>query len=222
MRIVICGTQCNGKSTLIAHFKSIWPKYESPTRTYRDIIKEKNLTINQDSTCDSQLAIREALIDQMQEMSDKSHVVYDRSILDNIVYTLHGVEKGRIKDEKFVADSITICREMMKMVDIIFWLPLNNDIEITDQPNRDVDPIFREEIDHIFHAIYESYVDHNDIIFDIKDQPAMILLEGDIQDKLDIISQYLNDDGDLIETTDSVLSSLEEEYDKIDLMNKIR
>jgi GTPase SAR1 family protein len=48
MRIGIIGTQGSGKSHLIQEFLNKWPMYKTPEKTYRDIIKSRNIKINQE------------------------------------------------------------------------------------------------------------------------------------------------------------------------------
>jgi hypothetical protein len=186
------------------------------------MVKEKNLNLNQQGDTDSQRIIRDVLLDQVLEMAGEKNVVYDRSVIDNIAYTLYGVEKGRIEDSSFIAESLLLCKETMKMVDIIFWLPLNSDIIITDAENRDVDPLFRAEIDEIFRGIFDSYNGNDGVLFDPNDQPAMIALEGDVQKKIDLIAEYIGPDGGVIETKESILSTMEDEFEKLQIMNRLK
>jgi thymidylate kinase len=223
MKIAFCGTQNNGKTTLIENFKYNWPMYKSPEKSYREIIKEKNLSINKEANVESQRIIRDALLDQVLQSAGEKHVVFDRTILDNVVYTFHGVEKSRIKDDDFISESIILCRETMKMVDIVFWLPLNPDIIVMEpKENRDLDPDFREEIDIIFQGVYDSYLNQDGILFDVENQPPIILLEGDVQKKINTIAEYIGEDGEVIDTQESVLTSLADEYDKLELMKRLQ
>lgn len=237
MRIAICSTQCNGKTTLVEAFKKNWPMYKSPEKTYRDLIKEKNLNINRNGDVESQAIIRDALFDQAHQMADQKFSIVDRNLLDNMVYTMYLAQKEEDKllhieddDERasamtfsvdFIHDSIKMCREAMRKYDIIFWLPLNSGIKLDDisNPNRDTDAQFRTEIDNIFQSLYENYQKTGTcIFFDPTDQPAIIPLHGDVVDKLQTISQYIGEDGNLVQE-ESILASLEQEYDKLQLLN---
>lgn len=222
MRIGICGCQNNGKSSLVEAFLQKWTKYEYVKMTHRTKVKELNLPINQLGDLESQRIIRDAICDDVINNSSKSNTIFDRTILDNIVYTLWLADKGRITDTKFIADSINICRETVKMYDIIFWLPLNEDIALVSKEQRDIDPNYRIEIDNIFTGVYENYKENTGILFDKEDQPAFIPLFGNLQEKLDDISQYLNEDGDLIETNQSVFSDLEGLYNQAKLLKEVQ
>ncbi len=223
MKIAFCGTQNNGKTTLIENFKYNWPMYKSPEKSYREIIKEKNLKINKECNVESQTAIRDALLDQLLSTSGDKYVVLDRTILDNLVYTFYGFEKGLIKDDKFISESILLCREAMKMIDIVFWLPLNPDIIVFEpREQRELDPLYREEIDIIFQGVYDSYLNQDGILFDKENQPPIIILEGDVQKKINTIAEYIGEDGEVIDTQDSILTTLADEYDKLELLKKLK
>ncbi len=218
MRIGISSCQCNGKTTLVEAIKSNWPKYLSPSKTYRDVIKEKNLSINQESSEEAQRIIRDALVDQALHNNDVTHIVHDRTILDNLVYTLWLAEKGKITDEEFIATSINLTRETLKFYDVIFWLPLNQDIVLEDKEQRDTDETFRLEIDNIFYSVFDSWKESSGLIFSVEDAPPMIALEGDINKKLDTIRFYINDEGDFREEESQVFKDMESLYDEASLM----
>lgn len=223
MRIAIVGTQNSGKTTLINTFKQYWPMYESPEKTYRDLIKEKNLTVNEQGSVESQEIIRDALIDLAISNSGKTKTIHDRCVIDNLVYTLWLAEKDETQSyNDLISSTFILTRESLKFYDIIFWLPLNPNIPLVESENRSVDESYRLEIDEIFHGIYENYKKNTGLIFDKEDQPVMIPLEGDIDDKISTIRQYLDAQGNLIETTESVLTDLETAYDEMSLRQQIR
>ena len=63
-KVGIIGTQCVGKTTLITDFKEKWPVFESPTKSYRDLVKKKKLPLNKEATKESQEEILNFLIDE--------------------------------------------------------------------------------------------------------------------------------------------------------------
>jgi hypothetical protein len=222
MRIAICGTQNNGKTTLVEAFKSLWPMYTVPTKSYRDLIEENKLTLNENGSLASQKFIRDFLLDQALENAGKQKTLHDRCTLDNLAYTLWLYEHEKLEgtnDEvsDFIATSIIMTKESMKFYDIIFWLPLNTKIQLVESPNRSLNETYREEIDNVFHGIYEHYKKNSGIVFEKEDQPAFIPLEGDLDQKINTIKNYLDDKGDLIVTEQSVLGDLETMYDEISL-----
>jgi thymidylate kinase len=196
MKIAFIGTQCNGKSTLIKEFREKWPMYKQPEKTYRDLIKEKKVKNNKNGTKESQKAILDALVDEiiLASATEEKHIVFDRCVIDNIAYTLWLNEKGKVSDE-FVMDSRQVAIETVKMYDIIFYLPLREEIKIEKRKGRDIDPVYRQEIDNIFKALVTSYERNSGTFFPIRDCPAVITLEGPPDLRCEQIRLYLKDTG---------------------------
>lgn len=221
MRIGITSTQNNGKTTLVKAIQQLWPMYKTPARTYRDIIKEQNLPINQEGTQKSQEIIREALRECAKENANEKYMVHDRTILDNLAYTVYLAERNQV-DNDFLVDTINMTRDTMQMFDIIFWLPLNPNIQIEEKEQRSTNKEYREEIDFLFDTIYGTYKEATGLIFPLENCPAVIPLEGDLNDKLKTIREYINDNGDLVETEKSVFSELGELYDQAKLLSQVK
>lgn len=227
MRIAIVGAQCVGKTTLVNTFKSYWPMYKSPEKTYRDLIKEKNLTLNESGNMSSQRIVRDALADLAMSNAGQIETIHDRCILDNLVYTFWLAEHNKFTEkdseiDSFITESILMTKECLKFYDIIFWLPINPNIPIEESENRSQNEAFREEIDNIFYGVQESYKKNAGVIFDKEDQPALIVLEGDLDKKISHIREYIGPDGKLIETTSSVLGDLENVYDELALRGQLK
>jgi predicted ATPase len=121
MKIAFMGTQCNGKSTLIKEFIKRWPMYKEVKSSYRNLIKTGKITNNQEGTAESQKAILNAIIDDTQKAIAKSgdFLVFDRCVIDNIVYSLWLNEKGKVSDE-FIMDTKHIAFEAVRTFDIFF------------------------------------------------------------------------------------------------------
>ena len=125
-KIGIIGTQCVGKSTLIQDMKEKWPVFESPTRSYRDLIKEKKLPVNKKGTKESQELILNFLVDEAMANYGKKKMVFDRTPLDNLVYSLWLFDKNESDiDEKFIDKTVIQVREALKFYSIIFYLPFS-------------------------------------------------------------------------------------------------
>lgn len=207
MKISISGTSGQGKTTLIQHFLRRWPMYKTTTKTYRDIIKENNLKHSSLTSEDTQLLILDFMTKSLDENINEKHMVYDRCPWDNLAYTLHANEKNLISDE-VAAATIDIVKASLKKLDIIFWVKYDPTIKIVNDGTRDVNLKYIQEIDEIFSGLYQQYSDHlEDTPFYIADNcPAIIPIEGSsIDDRIAWIGEFINEKGDLIETTDSVL-----------------
>lgn len=210
MRIAISGCANVGKSTLISYMKNRWPMYLSPEKTYRDIIKENNLSHSSNTSEETQLLILDWMMSEMKKYPKGSYVLYDRCPWDNLVYTLQGNVDGKISDE-VTAATISFVRESMKDLDIIFWLKYNPAIKIVDDELRDTKESYILQTDKIFKDLFDHYMDNleDDVFYPKEDCPAIICIDENfstIDDRLSFIGEFLDRNGDLIETENSVLS----------------
>jgi predicted ATPase len=200
MRIAFSGTANTGKTTLINNFLTVWSQYSTPEKTYRDLITEKNLTHSSSTTTDTQWEILNFMIDQLQSYDKESKVVFDRCPLDNLAYTLWAYEKGiEGFDRKYVDKCITLTKESMRHIDIIFLLRYDPSIKIEKDGTRDADVTYIQEIDNIFNALFEQYKQNYeaDIFFPKDDSPGIIELPTNLQRRVDIISEYITPTGEL-------------------------
>lgn len=200
MRIAFSGTANTGKTTLIKNFLAVWSGYTTPEKTYRDIIKEKNMSHSSGTTPDTQWDILNFMVDQLQQTTKDSKIVFDRCPLDNLAYTLWAHDKGiEGFDKQFVDKCIKIVKESMRSLDIIFLLNYDESIKIVDDGLRDTDVEYIKEIDNIFNALYEQYAQNYDadIFFPKNDSPGIIKLPSKPQQRIDIISEYIDPSGNI-------------------------
>lgn len=214
MRIAIVGTQNSGKSLLIKNFLDKWPMYKKASPTYRDLVK-KDVPLNQLATKDSQELIRNALVEQAVQNKDEKYCIHDRCTLDNLIYSLWLADKGKIDDDQFITSSFHMTRETMKYYDAIFLLSLDpaNPIPLEERDGRDIDENYRAEINDLFLAAHDSYMNRDGLMFPVEDCPGFIIIKGDELkgEKIADISQYINDDGDLPEDS-TLIEDFEQEY----------
>lgn len=208
MRICVSGTGSQGKSTFIKDFLQEWSDYSTPANTYRDFLKR---THSKKTTKDIQWKILNSMIDELQKHDEKANVIFDRGPLDNIVYTLWAHSKGVGKiDEEFVSKSITLVRETLKHLDIIFYIPITRaaaPIQYdTEEFRKDkkrglADEEYRIEIDNLFKALKREWDTNIDSkFFDPRDKPAIIEIFGEPLERVQIAKLYLDVDGDPIDS----------------------
>lgn len=212
MRISISGTACQGKTTLIKDFIKNWTKYSTPSQTYRDTIKSGNYPHSKNCNKEGQWAIINHMIDELQKYSKDDKVIFDRGPLDCLVYTMWAYEKQSSDiDEAFINKIIPIVKESMKYLDVIFFVPITkaSPVAIINDGTRETDPIYIEEIDNLFKAMFFQY-QHNlgrTPFFSADDCPAIIEIFGKPQERILLIEQYLNVDGEVIgEEGDQILN----------------
>ena len=215
-KIGIIGTQCVGKTTLIQDMKEKWPMFSSPETSYRDLIKEKKLPVNKEGTKDSQEAILNFLVDEAMASYGKKKIIFDRTPIDNLVYSLWLYEKGKSDiNESFIDKTVDTLRQVIKFYSVIFYIPFcaENDVMLTSAPNRDIDPIYRSEIGHLFEGIYKAWEKTGSRFFDTDDCPAFIPLYGSRQERIALMSMYINEKGEFFGESDSLVSDfLQQEY----------
>ena len=201
MRIAFSGTANTGKSTLLRDFLTVWQMYTTPEETYRDVIKRSKLTHSKGATKEGQEEILNFIVNSMKGKTPEDNIAYDRCALDNVVYSMWAYDKGIGGiDEAFISKCIATVRESIKDLDIIFWVPYNENIRIQNDDLRETDLDFIKEIDNIFAVIYNQYIlGGNFPLFDREDMPAIIpVLATERHNRLVEIANYVNLDGNSI------------------------
>lgn len=148
MRAAVIGPQNTGKSTFIKDFTAAHPEYTSPTRTYRDVVEERGLLINQLTGRESQELIRDFLFEQVQT-NTLINVIFDRTVLDNYVYTKVAEGNGGI-DAAFVKETWNMSAAALKHLDILFFIPTTASISLVDDHLRDTDVAFIDAVNREF------------------------------------------------------------------------
>jgi hypothetical protein len=209
MKIAICGTSCTGKSTYIKDFLKTWPNYHSPEKSYRNLIKEKNLPHSSQGTEESQREILNSLVDQAIEYSKNDNVIFDRCVLDNMVYTSWLFLKEKVS-EKFLGETRTLTRETLKLYDIIFFVPLTKvaPIELNEKDLRETDQTYREEIDNIFKSFVASYHKGDGKVFPSEECPAVIEIFGTPEERIKMTQLYLTESGQPYGEDQSLLTGI--------------
>ena len=222
MRIAISGTACQGKSTLVKDFLNEWPTYKTEENNYRDLIADKKIQHSKQCNKEGQWAILNSKIDEVQKYSKKDKVIFDRSPLDAIVYSLWSLEKQASDiDKEFIDKCIPLVRESMKGIDIIFFTPITKvaPVPIVNDGMREADEEYIKEIDNIFKVILHSHhiKPGSTPFLPSYDCPAVIEIFGSREERIQMIRQYLDKDGDLIGET-SETSIIPDEHNDMNLL----
>lgn len=211
MKIAIIGAAGTGKTSYIEQFLQQWPMYSVPQYTFRNIVNENNLPINQDGNIDVQTQIRNALVEQAIDMAGKQHVLHDRCILDNLAYTLYlSDQPDTTITPKFIKETIHLVQKTMKMYDIVFYFPLDvsqggtiQNLNLSVESARTVRNTsveYRQSIDNIIKTFVEYSVKRNGVLFDPTDCPPIIPIVGSTSEKLIQTSLYVDEQGNPYDT----------------------
>ena len=210
MRIAFTGTANSGKSTMVKSFLHTWTDYNTPTKTYRDVLEEKGLEHSSKTTTETQTAVLDHLIDTVQGKGLKDKYVYDRCPLDAVAYTMwaNGKEIEGFTDE-FTENQIAMSREALRSLDIIFMTRFNeNTMTVEADGLRDANLEFIKEMDNIFYSLYMQYMVHADadVFYPKGDSPCLILLPDDPQARIDLVQEYVTPEGTMYGEEESILN----------------
>ena len=209
-KIGIIGTQCIGKSTLVDDMLLQWPMFKRPKKTYRDMVKEKGLPINKSGTKAAQEDILNFLIDEAMANYGKKKMVFDRTPLDNLVYSLWLYEKQVSDvDEAFIDKCVPLIRHALKFYSVIFYLPLcaENEVTVSEKEQREIDPVYRGEIGVLFDTLYKVWQKGGSRFFDADDCPPIIPLYGTPLERIAQIKLYITDAGEFYGEEDSLIAN---------------
>jgi predicted ATPase len=209
MRIAISGTANTGKTTLIKNMLYVWPNYTTPEKTYRDILKEREMSHSSKTTPETQTAVLEFMVESLMSNDKKDKIIYDRCPVDNLAYTLWAYERNiEGFTNEFVTNTINIARESLRKLDIIFLVGFDDTFVVEDDGLRDTDVEYIKEIDNIFASLYMQYDQHPtaNIFYPANDSPCIINLPSDPQARINLISEYIDPDGNLYGEESSILN----------------
>lgn len=209
MKIATVGTHSTGKTTYVQDFLKNWPMYETSQTSYRDLIKNDKIKHSKEGTEESQKQILNFLVDQTIESSKKDFVILDRCVLDNLAYTSWLNLQEKVSD-RFLEETRLIVRETLKMFDVIFFFPLTKvaEVPLEDNELRDIDPIYREEIDNIFKVFQQSYLRADGRVFPTNECPALIEIFGNPEQRIKMTELYITKEGKPFGEEQSLISDI--------------
>lgn len=197
MRIAISGTNNQNKTQLVTDIQTRWPGYVTPEKNYKNTIEriiEESENPEDVSSKEIQWEILNDMLDTMQGFDEKDKVVFNRCPLDNFVYSLYLHDKdpkGTGIDSKFIEECIPLVRESMRFLDIIYTVPITS-VAASEYLPED------KEIDNIFLMLFQESQKETSPYFPHDDRPAVIEVFGGREERLRMIEDYIDDDGELI------------------------
>lgn len=160
MRIAVIGPQNTGKSTFIQDFLKEFPHYKSPVRSYRDVIEENHLEINQSSNIESQKAIRDFMFGELRH-NTAYNIVFDRCMIDNYVYTSALYQQGLIP-KWFVDETEAMMRDLLQTVDLYLFIPTAVSVPLIDDGTRDITASYIDTVNNLFlRTLFELIRSHH-------------------------------------------------------------
>tara|TARA_A100001011_G_C14285005_1_gene833242 strand:+ start:1039 stop:1662 length:624 start_codon:yes stop_codon:yes gene_type:complete len=186
MRLSFTGLSCFTDQKFIEKFVDRWPDYLQAGKNFYTP-DDMSLVNSQEEQWES----LDEMVELMQDYRNNDHVFFTGSPIDNLVYSMWANAKGYDIDDEFIQRCMPIVSESMRFLDIIFYNPDSkfNNIEIDEQYH---------EISHLYSAIMKKFSEDEAPFFPKDDRPPVIELFGDVESKIEIISLYMDDQGDSI------------------------
>jgi len=196
MRIAFSGAASTGKTTTLQAFLNKWPQYKQPETSYRSLITEDKHSKKTDKKI--QRSILDFMLNQHDQYTAHDKIVFDRCPLDNFVYTIWSYDKNKKGfNDKYVNESISTVRKAMRSLDIIFLMTRDHMGPVDQDNHRETDPTYIIETDNIFKAIFKQYSDGVSPLFPPNDSPAMIEITGSVEERINQISMYVTQEGNM-------------------------
>lgn len=161
VKINFVGAQGTGKTTLLeaARKDECFKDFQFCTEIVRDLVKKKNLSINESGNEKSQ----EIFFDAYNEVLKKDNYISDRCLIDVHAYTKYLFNHPKIDDEKELQ---LLCKEIFreeyilkslnqKSFGIIIYFPI--EFELVDDGVRSLNPDFQRFIDNEIKDILDEY-----------------------------------------------------------------
>lgn len=161
VKINFVGAQGTGKTTLLeaARKDECFKDFQFCTEIVRDLVKKKNLSINESGNEKSQ----EIFFDAYNKILNKDNYISDRCLIDVHAYTNYLFNHPKIDDEKELQ---LLCKEIFreeyilkslnqKSFGIIIYFPI--EFELVDDGVRSLNPDFQRFIDNEIKDILDKY-----------------------------------------------------------------
>lgn len=149
MKIAIIGTHFTGKTTLVEDLHSFYSSKNRDVVAISEAVRKCPLPVNRETTFESQLWI---LMEQVKsEIENARHeiVITDRSVIDNYAYMVYKFpEKAR--------PLLHFVIEYAKSYDYIFKTCCHDSL-ISDDGFRNIDPVFRSDIEKVISGLLDSH-----------------------------------------------------------------
>lgn len=146
MRIGFSGTHSTGKTTLVKELEKYLPNYHLDINVSR-WVHGLGFPLNQTTNDESQEL---NLIKRVAHLNSYDKLLADRTIADNIAYTLAGWERKSITDSS-LEYQMHLYYQNIEKYDIIFYIPPEIELEVDEVRPEDVE--YRAEIDKLIRKL---------------------------------------------------------------------
>ena len=145
MIIAISGTHCVGKSTLVDEFLSAHPDFAHEPEPYAVMVEDFGEEFS-DRPCVGDFSRQlDFNVDRLRQHKREERVIFERCPIDFLAYI-------ETLDSKAIETAVGIVSEAIRLLDLIVYLPIDNDIEVPDAEY----PKLRRAVDRRLSAILRN------------------------------------------------------------------
>jgi AAA domain len=188
MRVAVSGTHCCGKSTLIDAFLLDHPDFTHEPEPYVVLQEEYGEIFGGEPSLDDFYRQLEFNVDRLRLYSFGDRVIYERSPVDFLAYMMAPNDLRRDRESaRLVETSLAIVRDAIHLIDLIVFLPLEDDDAARFTVSDSEDPELRKEVDTRLVGILR------DDDFNLFSAPSPVILEarGSTAERLRTLEGFL-------------------------------
>lgn len=159
MRIAISGSHSLGKSTFVQDFLEKHANYHYEQEPYRALMNQYEIKFAEDQTQQHILLQFNYCINRVKQYKKGDFVIFDRSPVDFIPYSLYSVVYGHQDiDQTFVNSLYPQVQEALNHLDLIVFIPISPEhpIDLEDDGHRPTHSLYREWVDKAFKDLYRN------------------------------------------------------------------
>jgi predicted ATPase len=135
MRIAVSGTHSSGKSTLIEEFLRAHPEYFHEPEPYEVLVEEYGEEFGSELSVDDFYRQLEFNVERLRQHKRGEWVIYERCPVDFLAYILALKDlKMEPVDDTFLEKIIRMVLEGIQHLDLIVFLPLDEEIYSDENP----------------------------------------------------------------------------------------
>jgi AAA domain len=139
MRIAVSGTHCCGKSTLVAEFLAKHREFVHEPEPYVALQEYHGEIFAEEPSVDDYFRQLEFNVERLKQYKTGDRVIYERSPADFLAYVLALYELQREKQACwFVQRTLEIVSGAVELLDLIVFLPLEDDEEVIDSEDNEL------------------------------------------------------------------------------------
>jgi len=186
MRILFTGVSPLFTKQFIDSFTTRWQNYTEGLESFTTPVDMVDIN-SQEEQWDS----LNAIVDELQTHRKGEHVYYLGGSLDNLIYSIWANAKNENIDDDFIQKCMPIVSESMRFIDVIYYIPVSKYVATEVSSEYD-------EIRNLYTSVTQLWQEDSSPLFPKDDRPPIIELVGGVDEQLELMSLYMDEDGDAI------------------------